>query len=110
MPRSQGRAETEHASRYLAEICGHFADHVPAEWDERSGFADFGWGSCTLVATPGALLFHAQAPDEPGLARVEFVLDDHTERFGSPESLTVVWLPTDDAQSRPADDGIPDPA
>lgn len=89
--------ETSHASRYLAQICQHFAEQVTAEWDDRRGFADFGWGRCVLTATPEALLLSAQAPDEPGLARVEYVLGDHTERFGAPESLSVIWFRVDGA-------------
>jgi hypothetical protein len=53
--------------------------------------ADFGWGTCTLVATDGALALRAEAPDEAGLGRVLHVVTDHTERFGIRDGLTVTW-------------------
>ena len=53
--------QTSWASRYLAQLCEHFATASRAEWDERSGFTDFGWGRCTLVATRDALLEYYDA-------------------------------------------------
>nr|MDT0658916.1 DUF2218 domain-containing protein [Micromonospora sp. DSM 115978] len=97
MPRSEARVPTARASRYLAQLCGHFAHQSHAEWNAERGFADFGWGRCTLLATPEALLLRAEAASEPGLGRVEYVMADHTERFGAPESLVVTWIRADDA-------------
>jgi uncharacterized protein len=88
---SDARVATDRASRYLAQLCKHFAHKVTAEWDHRRGHADFGWGTCTLTATTEALLLHAQAPDETGLARVEHVVGDHATRFGARDNLTVAW-------------------
>jgi uncharacterized protein len=88
---SDARVDTDRASRYLVQLCRHFAHKVPAEWDEQRGRADFGWGTCTLTAAPGALHLQAEAPDEPGLARVEHVVADHATRFGARDNLTVVW-------------------
>lgn len=91
MIRSAARVETDRADRYLAQLCRHFAHKVPAESDGRHGRADFGWGVCTLTATPDALLLDAEAADAAGLDRVEFVVRDHTERFGARDGLTVTW-------------------
>lgn len=129
--RSQGWARTEHARRYLAQLCQHFAEHTFAHhpdddsvahrddrsaahrndgltnrddgtatgWDDgRSGdqgFLDFGWGTCRLAATPDGLLLDVVAADEPGLARIEYLLSDHIERFGSAESLSPQWRRVD---------------
>lgn len=91
MIRSGAQVPTERAGRYLAQLCSHFAHKVQADWDDRRGFADFGWGTCTLIATPEALLLHAEADDEAGLGRVQHVVSDHAERFGSRDGLAVVW-------------------
>ena len=91
MIRSAARVPTERADRYLAQLCRHFAHKVPSEHDGRRGHADFGWGACTLIATPDALLLHAEAEDAAGLDRVEFVVRDHTERFGARDGLAVRW-------------------
>ena len=88
---STARVETTRAGRYIAQLCKHFAHKVEAEYTEEKGFANFGWGTCALTATPDALLLHAEAPDEAGIGRVEYVVKDHTERFGSRDALTVDW-------------------
>jgi hypothetical protein len=88
---SDARVTTDRASRYLGQLCKHFAHKVHAEWDDVHGFVDFGWGNCALTATPDALLLHAEAPDPESLGRVEYVLGDHAGRFGARDSLTVEW-------------------
>lgn len=91
MPSSAARVDTDRAARYIAQLCKHFAHKVDAEWTDDQGVANFGWGTCTLVATPGALLLRAEAPDEEALGRVEYVVRDHTERFGARDGLAVLW-------------------
>jgi hypothetical protein len=91
MPVSEARVETTRSSRYLTQLCQHFAHKVEAEWDESRGHANFGWGTATLTATPDALLIRAESPDEEGLRRVEHVVQDHTERFGGKDELCVAW-------------------
>lgn len=94
MPISEARVPTTRSSRYLSQLCKHFAHKVHAEWTDERGFADFGWGTCTLVATDGALLLRAEAPDEERLGRVEYVVGDHAERFGVRDGLSVSWART----------------
>ena len=91
MIRSTATVTTDRAERYVAQLCKHFAHKVPAEWDEHGGRAQFAWGTCTLVATPDAMLLTAEATDAENLERVEYVVRDHTERFGGRDALTVVW-------------------
>jgi hypothetical protein len=81
----------------VTQLCKHFAHKVHAEWDEQRGFADFGFGTCTLVAESDALVLAATAPDSAGLQRVEYVVRDHAERFGARDGLAVSWQrdPTD---------------
>jgi len=89
--RSSARVETDRAGRYLAQLCKHFAHKVEARWGDDDGFADFGWGTCAFTVEPGALVMLAEAGDDESLSRVEFVVGDHTQRFGSRDSLTVAW-------------------
>ena len=42
----EARVETEHASKYIAQLCKHFRHKVPAEYDEISGEVDFQTGRC----------------------------------------------------------------
>jgi uncharacterized protein len=88
---SEARVETERPGRYLAQLCKHFARKVHAEWTDERGRADFGWGTCSLVAADGALLLRAEAPDTESLERVEYVVGDHTQRFGARDGLSVSW-------------------
>ena len=53
--------------------------------------ASFGWGSCTLQAHPQALLVRVEAADEEGLRRVEGLIAERLQTFGSREGLTVTW-------------------
>jgi len=92
MPAAEARVTTDRASRYLVQLCKHFAHKVHAEWTDEKGFADFGWGTCTPTAEAGARLQRAEAPDEEGLGRVQFVAGDHAQRFGARDNVTVEWV------------------
>jgi len=52
----------------------------------------FGWGQCTMQATPGTLSLRAEAADEESLQRVEGIIARDIERFGKRNQLTVRWL------------------
>ncbi|HCT77756.1 MAG TPA: DUF2218 domain-containing protein, partial [Micromonosporaceae bacterium] len=78
---AQARVPTDRASRYIAQLCKHFAHKVHAEWTEARGFADFAWGTCTLIAEPAAIVLVVESTDAEGLGRVKHVVQDHLERF-----------------------------
>ncbi|MCA1909258.1 MAG: DUF2218 domain-containing protein [Magnetospirillum sp.] len=82
---------TAAASRYLSQLCKHFAHKIPVEHDAVSGRADFPWGSCRLAAQDGVLRLELDAQDELSLARIKAVVEDHLVRFAWRESLTVAW-------------------
>ncbi|MEV0729439.1 DUF2218 domain-containing protein [Polymorphospora sp. NPDC050346] len=92
---SEARIVTDRPGRYLTQLCRHFAHKITTEWTDERGFADFGFGTCTLLAEDGALVLRAEGADEPGLSRVEYVVGDHLERFAARDGLTAHW-------SRPA--------
>jgi hypothetical protein len=48
-------------------------------------------GYCTLTAAPDALVLHAVAEGDEGLARVQDVVARHLERFAAREGLRVQW-------------------
>lgn len=84
---------TTAASRYLSQLCKHFAHKVPVEYDAVSGRADFPWGTCRLAARDGVLRLDLDAQDDLSLARIKAVVEDHLVRFAWRESLTVRWEP-----------------
>ncbi|NRQ31989.1 DUF2218 domain-containing protein [Nonomuraea sp. NN258] len=85
------RVETDRATRYLVQLCKHFARKVPAEWTDEEGTASFDWGTCVMRADADALSIHVAAPDEEALGRVRYVVTDHLERFGARDNLVVSW-------------------
>ena len=52
MPISQARIATPLASRYLQQLCKHFAHKLPVEFDPQRGRIEFSIGLCRLEASP----------------------------------------------------------
>jgi len=117
MPTSEARVPTQHAGRYLAQLCRHadavgghagqrLHDHVgPAythlriqhvEQSETDAILDFDQGRCTGRAEPDALVLRAEAGDAASLRRIEGLIAADLKRFGHREHLTVSWRNGDD--------------
>lgn len=82
---------TASASRYLTQLCKHFAHKITVEYDETSGRAEFAWGTCQLSADAAALHLRLTAATPEGLERIKAVVDDHLLRFGWREKLAIQW-------------------
>lgn len=95
MPTMHAQVTTEHASRYIARLCKHFAHKVPATWSDAQGTADFPFGRCIMKASGTQLALHCSATDAAALERVCWVVADHLERFSAAveagEPLNVHW-------------------
>ena len=91
MLQAHARISSEKASRYLAQLCKHFAHKIPVEWSGTRGRADFGMGRCELTADADRLLVVCSAPTSDGLEKVKHIVEDHIVRFGWREKLTVTW-------------------
>ncbi len=97
---AEAQVQTEHASRYLAELCRQFEQRAEAkpelgvhvEWTDTDGTVDFGWGRCTLRADESMLALRVEASDHDGLRQVQELLSRHLEGHGEPEPLAVTWL------------------
>lgn len=76
-----GRFETENASRYLQQLCKHFAHKITVEYDANKGHAALPPGPADLVASDDALSITISAEDDMGLQRARFIIDDHLKRF-----------------------------
>jgi hypothetical protein len=109
---AEAHVQTEHPSRYLVQLCRHAQQvhrlrHRPrahdggdaqpppkvqhVEWSETRGLISFGRGQCTMQATPGTLILHAEAADEENLQRVQDIVAKDIERFGQRDHLKVNW-------------------
>ncbi len=91
MPTAKTIVKTEKASRYLVQLCKHFAHKVPAEWSDTTGHAQLPPGPCHMMADEEALTVVCEAADDEGLARAKYIVEDHIVRFGWRENLTVTW-------------------
>ncbi|ALG73601.1 2,4-dihydroxyhept-2-ene-1,7-dioic acid aldolase [Azospirillum thiophilum] len=81
------------ASRYLQQLCKHFAHKITVRYDTASGDAQFPWGACAMTAADGALTLRCEAEDAEALARVKAVVEDHLVRFAWKEGLKPDWTP-----------------
>ncbi|MCB1361048.1 MAG: DUF2218 domain-containing protein [Rhodobacter sp.] len=82
---------TPNASRYLQQLCKHFAHKLPTEFTPEAGFIDFSMGRCTLAAQGETLTLTATAPDAESRARLEDVVARHLVRFAFREDLSITW-------------------
>ena len=90
MPSSRADVATEHASRYLQQLCKHWAHKFPVEFDPAHGSIELSIGRAVLDADAAAL--HIEVSSEAdSLERLENVVADHIKRFAFREDLTFDW-------------------
>lgn len=87
MLEARARFETPNGSRYLQQLCKHFAHKVPVDYDTARGHAQLPPGPAELVADKTGLSMVVTAPDDEGLARAKFIVEDHLVRFAFRENL-----------------------
>lgn len=91
MPSSEARVPTDKASRYLGQLCKHFAQKVPAQCGGTNGKVEFEPGTCLMEVVGDELVLRCKAEEPGGLQTVKDVVRDHLVRFGWREELTVEW-------------------
>ncbi|MBZ9703783.1 MULTISPECIES: DUF2218 domain-containing protein [unclassified Mesorhizobium] len=88
---SHADVTTAHASRYLQQLCKHWAHKFPVEFDPNHGAIDLSLGR-TIMDADGAALHITVSSDDPGsIERLESVVADHIKRFAFREELTFDW-------------------
>ena len=90
-PESSAFIETEHASRYLQQLCKHFAHKRPVEFDPSAGHIAFDIGDCRLSTDEVGLRIDLVAPSPAAMHRLKDVVIRHLERFAFREELAVNW-------------------
>lgn len=88
---SHTQIPTTHASRYLQQLCKHFAHKLPVEFDPQTGKIGFPIGDCNLRADDQALQVDLTAADAAQLEQLKDVVIRHLERFAFREELVVTW-------------------
>lgn len=92
----QGKFRTPHASRYLQQLCKHFAHKVNVQFDDASGVIELPIGPVCLLAHVTELVATVTAPDAEGLALSRGIIDRHLERFAFREDFrTMDWTGVD---------------
>lgn len=101
VPASEARVPTAVPSRYLTQLCKHFAHRLPVTFDAEHGRIEFPAGVCELDAMAAdTLTMRVTASDEAGLAKLEDVVARHLARFAFREEPEVRWT-----RSAPAAEG-----
>jgi hypothetical protein len=92
---SQSVAEiaTPRASRYLQQLCKHFAHKLPVTFDETEGNIGFNIGNCALKAEGETLRITLTAPDAAQMEQLKDVVVRHLLRFAFREEMAITWQP-----------------
>lgn len=83
---------TEHAAKYLTQLCKHFAHKVDVSHSENHGECRFICGTATMDADEGALRIRVTSPDEDQLRETQDVMESHLMRFAfREEPRPLLW-------------------
>ncbi len=88
---SQAHVQTSNASRYLVQLCKHFAHKIEVTYDSKNGHATFPFGTCTMQADETQLILQCTGNDEAALMRVQDILQEHLKGFAFREKPSIVW-------------------
>ncbi|HEV2507410.1 MAG TPA: DUF2218 domain-containing protein [Mesorhizobium sp.] len=91
MSTSNADVTTEHASRYLQQLCKHWAHKFPVTFDPNHGEIELTIGKTVMDAGATALRIALTASDATQLEQLERVVEDHIKRFAFREELVFNW-------------------
>ncbi|MDT1986844.1 MAG: DUF2218 domain-containing protein [Planktomarina sp.] len=91
MASSNTIVKTKMASRYLQQLCKHFAHKIKVEFNEEKGCIQFDFGKTDLIARPEELSITVKSESDENLARLRRVVGSHLERFAFREKLVMEW-------------------
>lgn len=84
--------ETASASKYLQQLCKHFAHKAPAEFDPHKGKVDFPIGVCTMEADDKALRVRCETDSSENARKMQAIIVSHLVKFAFRENLTINWV------------------
>ena len=93
MPSSRTVVTTQKASKYLQQLCKHFAHKVAVRYDLETAEVAFPFGACRMYAHDSFLSIECDANSEDELRRAQNVIDDHLGRFAWREAPKIIWKP-----------------
>ncbi len=94
MATSVSTVTTDHASRYLQQLCKHWSHKFEVEFNETAGKVPFSpEASLELAADTAKLILTLNVAKPEDLERLQDVVADHLKRFAFREELDFVWIP-----------------
>jgi hypothetical protein len=94
MPTCFAAVETTNASKYLVQLCKHFAHKVEVDYDQVHARVEFPPGRCMMTADGGTLSFYCRSEKDKGIAVMQHIIVDHLVRFAWREEVTFDWTDT----------------
>ena len=91
----QAEIRTDHASRYLQQLCKHWSHRFPVEYDASRGVVQLKDSRCTFDARPQHLLLSLTGADREALPALCDVVTEHLKRFAFREDMDVRWREVD---------------
>ncbi|MDK4713754.1 DUF2218 domain-containing protein [Rhizobium sp. CNPSo 4039] len=92
MATSVSSVKTDHASRYLQQLCKHWSHRFNVEFDAAAGKVPFSTENfLDLAAEPGNLVMTLTVEKPEDLERMQNVVAEHLKRFAFREELDVSW-------------------
>lgn len=92
MAKTTAIVPTTHASRYLQQLCKHWAHKFAVDFTPEHGRIDLGENRVVFMdAHPDKLVTTIEAPQE-NLASMEDVVASHIVRFAFREELVFNWV------------------
>ena len=86
------RLPTKSASKYLQQLCKHWAHKMEVRFAPEEGTVPFADGLCRLRADEDSLSIHIEAADNATTSRLGRVVVEHLQRFAFREELaSPVW-------------------
>lgn len=87
-----GTFDTPNASKYLGQLCKHFAHKIEVSYTETEGTAHFVFGPAHFTADETALTVRFDLKDSAATDSAKGVIDSHLERFAFREDFkTMLW-------------------
>jgi len=82
MHKIQARIATANASRYLQQLCKHWAHKFDVRFTPHAGRVPFSAESvCFMEADADGLMLEIEAPDSAIAGRLSFLVIEHLQRF-----------------------------
>ncbi|MCO5163207.1 MAG: DUF2218 domain-containing protein [Mesorhizobium sp.] len=93
MAKSSALVPTEHASKYLQQLCKHWSHRLEVTFDPMHGTVKFPEAVATMSARDGGLEVTVASDAAETVERLKGVVSSHLDRFAFREApLTFDWV------------------